>query len=363
MIRQLRLPLLLGAAALAFCGARPSAAQDQDTLFLVGSTESGKVLEETFGGVSFQPEKGAKKLVPWDTVQDVGYFDAPDDLQGGLATLGAGNYEVAAEQLQAALGTEDVRPMIVQKALFHLAYAEQRMGNDKDAIANYTKLLKDFPKGRYLRLGAENLVALHLAQNDAAGAQAVLSELATGAKGVEGIEPVLALLDARLLEGQGKAAEAGQRYTAVESTAGASPTLVQEGKLGRARMLLRGNKGAEAEPLFQGLIKESAAPRVQSGAWNGLGEVWSVDGRAKKNSDRILEALYAYLRTVVQYKPLPGESTEEYERALAGAAKCFQYLSELEQNNDKKKQHRDRERERLEQLQREFPNSTFLPKK
>ena len=65
---------------------------------------------------------------------------------------------------------------------------------------------------------------------------------------------------------------------------------------------------------------------------------------------------------MVQYKPLPGESTEEYERALAGSALCFRYLSELEQNPDKKKQHRDRERDRAEQLQREYPNSPFLPK-
>src|SRR6185503_9975194 len=253
------------------------------------------------------------------------------------------------------------RPMIVQQARFHLAYAEQRMGKTSEATAGYTKLLQDFPKSRYLREAAENLLTLRLGENDAAGAQSVLDSLAQGAKGVDGIEPLIGLLEARLLEGQDKNTEAGQRFAAVEALAGARADLVQEAKLGRARVLLRENKAAEAEPIFRALITESPLPRVQSGAWNGLGELQAADGRAKKNSERILDALYAYLRSVVQYKPLPGESTEEYERALAGAATCFKYLSELEQNPEKKKLHR--ERERLEQLQLEYPSSSFLKKK
>jgi hypothetical protein len=253
--------------------------------------------------------------------------------------------------------------MIVQQALFHLAYALQRMGKAGDADARYAKLLQDFPKGRYLRQAAENLLELRLAANDVPGAQSLLASVSEGAKGVEGIEPLIGLLEARLLEGQGKNSEAGQRFAAVEATAGASPGIVQEARLGRARVLLRENKGAEAEPMFRALITESSLARVQSGAWNGLGELQAADGRAKKNAERILDALYAYLRSVVQYKPLPGESTEEYERALAGAATCFKYLSELEQNPEKKKLHRDRERERLEQLQLEYPSSSFLKKK
>ena len=173
---------------------------------------------------------------------------------------------------------------------------------------------------------------------------------------------MVGLLEGRLLEGQGKNAEAGQRYAAVEALAGATPGLVQEAKLGRGRMLLRENKAGEAEPIFRALVSEGVSPRVLSGAWNGMGELQVHDGRAKKNSERILDALYAYLRTVVQYRPLPGESTEEYERALAGAETCFRFLSELEQNPEKKRQLRDRERDRHDQLQQEYPNSVFLKK-
>jgi len=372
--RPFRSVCILTLVAAAHPAGASSAQESTDTLYLAnGSTETGKVLEETWSGVSFQPERGAKKLVPWDTLQSVDYSDAPEELRSGLATLAAGNMDAAREQFELVLGLEGNRAMIVQQALFHLAYAQQRLGKANEAIAGYTKLLADFPKSRYLREAAENLLTLRLLEDDVPGAQSLLATVAQDAKSLEGIEPLIGLLQARLLEGQGKVApvdkdgkpvdNAGQRYSAVEAIAGAPPGLVQEAKMGRARVLLKNNKAAEAEPIFRALIQESPLSRVQSGAWNGLAELMAADGRAKKNSERILEALYGYLRSVVQYKPLPGESTEEYERALAGAATCFKYLSELEQNPEKKKLHRDRERDRLEQLQLEYPNSSFLKKK
>ena len=349
------------AAALAL--ALPLGAQETDSVYLRdGSTEVGKVLEMSFTGVSVQPEKGAKKTLANDNVVNIEFFDAPEDLQSGHATLLAGNFEVAREQLKLALATEGLRPVVVQEILADLAYAEQRQGNLDGAIAGYTRLLADFPKGRYLRQAGENLIALQSQKGNADGARASLDKLTAGAKGVEGIDAVVALLEARLLEAQKKTADANARYAALEGMAGADPVLVQEAKLGKARTLLHNGKAAEAEPIFKALISESANARVQSGAWNGLGEIQVTEGRAKKDADKILDALYAYLRTVVQYKPLPGESTEEYERALEGAATCFQYLSELEQNPEKKKIWRDRENDRREQLQTAFPNSTFAKK-
>lgn len=358
-----RLVTQLAAAAVLIGAAR--AQDDGDTVFLRdGSTETGKVVEEGFLGATLQADRG-RKVLPWSAVQAIEYFDAPEELGAGMATLGAGNLEGALEQLRAVLATEkeaDLRPMIVQQALFHLAYAHQRLGHAAEATAAYRDLAGRFPKGRYLRLAAENLIDLHVAKGDASGAQAALDAIAAGAKGLEGFDVQVALLNGTLLERQGKTAEARERFAAVESTAGAPAEAVKEAVLGRARLLLREGKAAEAEPIFRGLVGETAPARVHSGAWNGLGEVLSVEGRAKRDSERILDALYAYLRTVVQYKPQLGESTEEYERAMHGAATCFQYLSELEQSTERKKLMRDRSRERLEQLKRDYPNSTFLKK-
>ena len=339
-----------------------SRAQETDSVILRdGNTELGKILAEDYAGVSFQPEQGSKKVVAWDDVRALDYFDAPEELTSGLATLAAGNAEAALELLEIVIATEGLRPMIAQQASFHAAFAEQRLGRTKQAIERYEKLLATAPKGRYLRMVGENLLDLHLLTGNVQGARAALDKLIQGAQGLEGGEPLVQLLEGRLLELQGKFAEAAERYGAAEGLAG-PPAILQEGKLGRARMLLRQNKAAEAEALLRALIAESASSRVQSGAWNGVGEIQSTEGRAKKDGERILEGLYAYLRTVVQYKPLPGESTEEYERALLGASTCFEYLSQLEQNPERKKLLRERHRDRLEQLQREYPASIFLKK-
>jgi tetratricopeptide (TPR) repeat protein len=368
MLRALTAPHSRAARALtALLVLAPLAsAQETDTVYLRdGNSEMGTILEETWNGVSFQTERGAKKVIPWDTVQSLDYFDASEDLDNGVATLSAGNPERARELFTAVLEDDTLRPMAIQQALFYSAFAEQRLGKKDEALAAYTRLLKEFPSGRFLRLAAENALQIHIAGSDSAAARAALDELSTSAKGAEGLDPLLKLLEARLLEGEKKLAEAREAFAALEGLAGAPPELVQEAKLGRARILLAEGKAAEAEPIFRALIAESTSPRVQSGAWNGIGEMLSTEGRAKKGGDqeRILEGAYAYLRTIVQYRPQTGESTEEYERALDGAATCFQYLSEIEQNPERKKLWRDRNRELVEQLELEYPGSVFLTKK
>src|SRR5262245_30755919 len=143
MIQVQPIHSLLAAALLSLpLSARAAAAQDEfDRLVLGnGSTEEGKVLEETWAGVSFQPEKGAKKVVAWDTIQSVEYSDAPEELQAGIDTLAAGNPQDALPLLETALTAEGNRPLIVQQALFHLAYAQQRQGM-AEASASYAKLL------------------------------------------------------------------------------------------------------------------------------------------------------------------------------------------------------------------------------
>ena len=69
-----------------------------------------------------------------------------------------------------------------------------------------------------------------------------------------------------------------------------------------------------------------------------------------------------YLRGFVQYGPVPGESTSEYERALAGSAECFDLLSQVEGNKEIKARYARSRDERRAQLQKEFPNSPYLGK-
>lgn len=333
-----------------------------DVVFLRnGTTESGSVLEETLAGLELDPAEGARKTIPWDSVMAVQYGDAPDEFVNGQAALDAGNMELALESYEFVLSDEELRPVIQQQALFYKAHAQLRLGQD-DAGTTYAELLEGFPEGRFVRAAGENLIDLHLLGGDAAGARAALDQIRKGLQGVENGPAVADLLEAGLLAASGDHAKAAELFGAVESAAGSDAALAQEARLGRARMLLAGGQRAEAEPILRALVAESESVRVQSGAWNALGEALAADGLARKEAEPILDALYAYLRTVVQYKPLPGESTVEYERALAGAEQCFQHLSELEQNAEKKEVLRNLQRQRLAQLQSEFPNSRFLEK-
>ena len=361
---KLRLPL--SALALLALVARVSAQDPTDVVYLRdGVTETGKVLEEPLSGLAFQPESGAKKTLQWADVQSVEYGDAPDAFAAGQSALGAGDFEDALKQFSAVLAEQDLRPVVRQQALFQKAGAELRSdadGTEDAARADYQQLLRDFPKGRFVRMACENLMGLYLKKGDAAGAQTVLDDASKGLSGVAGAEAIVGVLAGNMLLTSGKGDEAAKRFAAVEALAGAEPALVQEARLGRARTLILANKAAEAEPILRELVEKSTIARVLSGAWNGIGDLGAKEGHDKRNTDRCLDAVFAYLRGVVQYKPLPGETTIEYERALAGAAQCFQYLSELESNPDKKKVWRDRQRDLVERLQREFPRSPFLEK-
>jgi tetratricopeptide (TPR) repeat protein len=307
-----------------------------------------------------QPERGPKRTIAWADVRAIEYFDAPPELAGGLASLAAGNARAALDQLELVLQAEGLRPVVLQEAAFNMAYCQQRLGQTAEALSGYEKVLADYPRGRYLRMLAENLIDLRVAGGAPDAAKAALDKLGAGAQGLPGADSLLQLLQGRLFERQGKFSEAQQAYTTLEASP--APEFAEEGRLGRARMLLRQNKGSEGEPLLRTLTTESLQPRVQSGAWNGIGELLATEGRSKKDAVKILDGAYAYLRTVVQYKPLPGESTDEYERALAGAATCFEYLSQLEPNAQKKQLWRERQGARIDQLRLEFPFSVHLKK-
>jgi hypothetical protein len=86
----------------------------------------------------------------------------------------------------------------------------------------------------------------------------------------------------------------------------------------------------------------------------------SEKGAKARDADQITEALYAYLRGVVQYVPAVGEPQDQYERALAGSARCFKHLAELETNKDRKTYYESQFTNQAERLRKLFPNSKYL---
>ncbi len=362
MVRSSNAPRLLGPAlGLILTSAVAAAAQEKasDKVYLKGDTiETGEIQSEDWSGLSLKAKSGSK-LIPWDQVLSVDYAEAPEELAPALSAVSGGRLEEAQKQLEGLEEEERLRPVVRQQVLFHLAWLEQRTGEADAFIERYRALLEAFPAGRYLRPACESVCAALAARKDFAGAMAFLDTVAQAAKD-PGPQAEIALVRGRLFELQKMSAEARAQYEAAEKTAGVPPTIALEAQLGQARCLVLDGKASEAEPTFRELTKAEAPGHVLAGAWNGLADITSEEGRAKRDMDRILEAAYGYLRGVVQYKPGVGEPTLEHQRALAGVARCFRYISELEQNSDRKRLYADRSRTKLDELKKEYPISVFL---
>ena len=325
-----------------------------DTVTLVdGEVHSGVVKSEDHAGLTIDVD-GKPKTLTWDKVQSVEYGDAPE-LSSALAALTSGRLEEAQSGLQIVADAEKPRPMVRQQVLFHKGWIAQRQDRVDDAIAAYQELLDAFPTGRYLRLAAENLVACQLAKD---APEAAATALDKAAKAAGDAAPEVELVKAHMHDANGASAEAKAIYESLQGSA--LPAVAQEARLGIAHHLIRDNKKSDAETLLRKVVAEPAPAHVMSGAWNGLGELFSEEGKAKRDNEKLLDGLYSYLRSVVQYKPLLGEPTNEYERALAGAARCFRYLSELEQNAERKKLFANRAQQHLFRLKNEYPQSIYL---
>jgi tetratricopeptide (TPR) repeat protein len=350
-------PALAALLALAWAPAA-HAQQEADTVMLKDGKSEGKIESEDFAGISIELKGGAKRTFPWADVVGVTYGSSPE-LATALESYSAQRLDEALTQLEEIQGNKP-RPPVLQQVLLHKAMIYEREGKSAEALATWNELLSTFPKGRYLRRASEGLVNGLLGLERAAEAVPELDKIAAGAEGVPGFAAEIEVLRGRVHEDQGDAAAAEKSYKAAEAAADASPSTKQEARVGLARCLAQGGKKAEAEQLFRGLTREEAPPHVLAGAWNGLAAKWAEEGREKKDIERLYEALYGYLRGVVQYAPRAGEPTVEYERALAGAARCFRFISQLERSPEKKRRYDQLADEHLAQLRTEFPGSPFL---
>ncbi|MBK7641455.1 MAG: tetratricopeptide repeat protein [Planctomycetes bacterium] len=327
--------------------------------------ESGRIKSEEYGGLTFDPEKGTPHTVAWGDVAQITY-QGGEDLDKARSLVDQGNLEEAQTKLNELLKPEaKLRGMLKQHVLYLLATVENRLGKPDDALEGYKALLKEYPKSRYLPEVAEGLVWAYSAKNDLTGAGKALEDLNSGAitAGVEAnFSAVIAIQRGQILERQQKWSEAFSAYNAAQSTSGVTSLASQQARLGQARCQLQQKKVSDAQTIFRKISGEDAPNSILAGAWNGLGDIAKAEGRDKRDAAVLLDALYMYLRGVVQYGPVPGESSSEYERALAGAAECFDNLSQVESNKELKARYARSAVERRAQLQKEYPNSPFLTK-
>jgi len=358
-------PALVGATAPRV----PSQDTNRDVVQLKsGATELGKIKSEDFSGVEIDPVKGESKRIAWADIAPSGItYGTPAEWLSIQDLLNASQFEEAVPKLDELKADAKLRAPVKQNVLYYLGVAKQRQGKPDEALAAYKELLAAFPNSRYLMEVGEATVAIHTAKKDLAGANKALDQISSDATtaGVDAsFSAAVNVLKGRVFEEQKDYAKARGVYDVASKAAGIPLNVQLQAELGAARTAVALNQKPEAEAAYRKIIARDAPNPVMAGAWNGLGDLALERGRTanggKGDAEQILDALYMYLRGVAQYPALPGQPTQEYERALAGAATSFKYLSELEKVADRKRQYAERSAQRAAQLRKEFPNSTYL---
>ncbi len=349
--------VLLAIAALAL----PVAAQEQaerDAVQLVdGKAVTGLIQSEDFGGLSIKVQ-GKVEVYAWDQVRSTTYRDA-ERLVQAEQDFDAGNLDAAEQGLQQVVDGSKGRPVVRQHALYVLALLKERERDAAGAAAAWHKLVEDYPRGRHLGTAATALVNLRVIARDFDGAAKELAQFTPRATDVPELKPRLALLKAELLEAQARLADAIADFEALGAAAGIGASLKAEAELGKARCLVAQKKPADAEGLLRRIVEQALPSHIHSEGWNTLADVLLEQGRSNRDAEKLLEALFAYLRSSVLYGPLPGQPTREYERALAGSARCFQLIAEVEKSEERRQLYQQRARERADLLARDFPDSEF----
>lgn len=360
---------VLALALVASANALPQDNKDSITL-KSGTTETGKIKSEDYAGVVIDAK--GEKTIAWTDIAADGIVYATAPLYQSAKEQFAGNkFEDALKAFEDVAAEKNVRPILKQHALYHTAYILQRQGKYDEALEGFKALLKEFPKSRYLNEVGENYANLFLAKKDSANGAKVLEQLSNDAltAGVDAsFSAAVNVQKGRLLEDQGKFAEAQAAFTVAEKAQGVTASVAAQAVLGQGRCALALGDKTKAEGLFRKVATGEASGPVLAGAWNGLGDLLLEEGKGtgpgkKPDADKILDALYCYLRGVVQYSPLPGESTAEHERSLAFSAQCFEFLSQLDPKPEAKAANKARAEARRAQLARDYPNSPYLQKK
>ncbi|HEX6812393.1 MAG TPA: tetratricopeptide repeat protein [Planctomycetota bacterium] len=332
-----------------------------------GTVAEGRIESEDYNALVIKTKKGKDEKVErlnWDDVVEVTYSGAVE-YQQAVNQIAGGNFAAAVQKLEAVVASASLRKELKPLAMFQLALTQQRMGKFSEAATAMQDLAKNFPKSRYLVPASQAIVDCYVALNDpATGATAIeaVSKAATDG-GVDALALVVfEYFRGRLKEAQKDTVGAKVKYQAAAAARNVQNSWTAMARLGLARCEYAEGRVDQAKDAYRALVDLDVGNEVLAGAWNGLADIHFQDAMKAKNAEKLTEALFMYLRGVVEFGPAPGEGTSEYERSLASASRTFQQLAELETDDARKKQNAARARQRMEQLRKEFPSSPHLPK-
>jgi len=326
------------------------------------------IVEENYKGVRYSVGRGGTSLYLWKEIDSIEYRGRPKELSRAISLVKKGDYEKGLKRLQKYADQKSLKKVYRQHALFYLAQALESLTPPQidRAIATYRQLLDQFEKSRYLTKANERIVACLIAGKKFGEAHKALDsarEAAVSRRLEDRIIRDLDLVECALLENEGKFVKATNCYEKLKASAASNPEVSDLAGVGAARSLVRnGGDPLRARAVFEAGLRQndrSISPIVMAAAWNGLGEVLLAEGRKGKNADKVQEALYCFLRGVIQYFPGENDRTSEYERSLFYSGHAFRSLADLLEDKVGKKIHRLRANEKFQELKALYPLSPF----
>ena len=338
----------------------PATAQDDTVNMHDGTKKTGKVEVYDFRTIKLTSQNGKISTnIKVEDAKSVEWGGKPKAFKEAESALAAGNDEDAATKLQAIIDDAKLRDVLKQEAYFLQAAAYANAGKNAEAADSLQKMLAKFPQSHYIVAAHEMAVRALLAAGKAADAVSFTQAEETRVGAIpdsRALTDGLKLLRCRVQLASNQGPQAKADLQTLANTAG---PMAEQAKVMLGEVLLAENNVAEAEKLFRDALKSTKAAQVRAGAYNGLGEINFKKGYDGKKSDLLKDALFSYLRTVVQFPPAAGDSSEYHEAAIFKAGCCFQALGDLEKDKDAQGRLFARSRELFKRLLNDYKGSTL----
>ena len=325
--------------------------QGRDVVTLSDGRElKGVVTAQRFDRVELKLSSGMSTSLSWESVEAVD-FHAPRPYAEGVAYEEMGLAQEAIRAFSEARALESLRRPLKQEVLYRLARLRDELGDREGALRDYGELVSEFPRGRYLGSATRHLVLGLLARGQAADANLALDGVQRTTADSERLSVEVTLLRGLVAQALGRHEEARDLLEPLRESAVLEAPDRARAALAIARALEGDGERDKALKQYQVLVELAEAPPVvYAAAWNGLADAALEEGVGGRDPERLMQALFAYLRGVVQYLPEGSEPRDEHRRSLAGAAQCFEYLAQLSTEPDERLSHRRRAAELRRQL-------------
>lgn len=356
-------------AALMLAPAAAGAQSGTDIIRLKSSEErKGKVIRVTHQEVAYTMQGGGDKGElgeSLDNVSDIVFYDTPLPLSKGESELKAGKPAAALQQFQNALDQIQqgkCRGFHKQYALFGIARAHEENGDLGEAVAAFRKLIDGVPDTRFKREAYERALDCAQRKKDARALDDLLEKMRKepGEMG-RSLASRAELTAAWGLLQTGKVSEARERFDKLSRVPDAA--VQANAQVGVIRCLAAEKKFDDLRRLCEGVVRgANDDPGLMAAAYAGLGDLIFDRAIEGKDPAPYRDALWPYLRVVVRYMPARGQPTEDYERALYRAAKCFEKLRDGAQKPEAKKEHQERALGLYDELARDFKGSEWATK-